>query len=211
MKKKLLLLAILLIGVPALLRAQEEEDWSIPVSYSGQRPAITDFVSAILSEEDLGESLGEMKDNWDLHLAGKALPEGRSFLIDSRNGYLRYDATDESDGEVYKRYIEFCFWNCRDGRHKLIAENTVCSQAGVPYMGQYSGVSFYLYDGKTRRMEPAYADDLGLDPDYPDGMEVLVHQLPRIGKTIKFLFYTTSETISKSFTWNGNKFVEEAE
>ena len=207
--KKIVFLAILLLGVSPLLRAQEEEDWSFPVRYSGQRPTITDFVTAILSQEEIGESLGEMKDNWDLYVAGKPLPKDRSFLVDTKNGYMRYDARDVDRGIVYTSFIEFCYWNGSDGRHKVVAENTVCFRDGVPFMGQFSGVSFYMYDGKTRRMEFTSDYDLGLDFDYPDDTNLIVNQLPRFGKTIKYEFGTSSGTVTKSFTWNGRKFVAE--
>ena len=209
--KKFAILALLLLGISPLLRAQEEEDWSFPVKYSGQRPVITDFVTAILSQEDIGESLGEMKDNWELYQAGKALPKYRSFLVDLKNGYMRYDSRDaEEDGGEYSKFIEFCYWNCSDGRHKLVAENTVCFRDGAPYMGQFSGVCFYMYDGKTRRMEFTSGYDLGLDFDYPEGIEVFVNHLPQVGKTIEYLFYTTSGEVSRKFTWDGSKFVKTA-
>lgn len=202
---------MLLFASPFLM-AQEEEDWSFPVKISGQRPVITDFVSAILSREDIGESLGEMEGKWCLYQAGKALPEGRSFLVDVKNGYLCYDATDkEEDGTVYGQRIEFCYWNCSDGRHKLVAGNTVCYMNGEPFMGQFSGLDFYLYDGNTRRMDFAYPVDLGADVDFPETADLVVHQLPRTGKTIEFRFRTPSGDIVKKITWNGARFVPVAE
>ena len=210
--KRFAALAILLLGMSPVVMGQdfeeEEEDWSFPVVFAGQRPTITDFVTAILSQEEIGESLGEMKDNWDLYLAGRKLPQGRSILVDSKNGYLRYDTEDkEEDDLVYTSFIEYCYWNCADGRHKLIALNTVCFRNGEPFMGQFSGVSFYMYDGHTRRMDFTSGYDLGLDFDYPEGTEVEVQQLPRVGKTIEYHFYTRSGEVLKKATWDGNKFV----
>ena len=208
--KKLAIIAILLLGISPLLRAQEEEDWSFPVKYSGQKPVITDFVNAVFSLEDIGESLGGMRGDWKLYQAGKALPEGNSFTVDVKNGYMRYDSSyTEDDGTVYNHFIEFCFWNCSDGRHKLVAENTVSFRDGKPFMGQFSGVSFYMYDGNTKRMVFTSGYDLGLDFDYPDNMEVLVQQLPRYGKTIEHRFYTTTGEVLIKTTWNGSRFVVE--
>ena len=207
--KKLLLSALLLLSFTAFMNAQETDDeFSIPVSFAGQRPVISDFVSAILSqEEDLGESLGEMADMWQLYLAGKPLPEGRSFVVDSKNGYFRYDRSDkDEDGTVYSTFIEYCYWNCSDGQHKLLAENTVCFQNGKPFMGQYSGLSFLMYDSKTRKLNLVY-EDLGLDFDYPEGIEVITNKLPQTGKTVEFHFFTSSGEVLKKLTWNGSKFI----
>lgn len=208
--KKILAIAILLMGISPFLKAQEEEDWSFPVSFAGARPVISDFVTAILSQEDIGESLGEMQVNWQLYLAGKTLPADRSFLVDQKNGYLRYDTTDkDDDGTVYTTFIEFCYWNCADGRHKLIAENTVNYRNGEPFVGQFSGLSFYLYDGKTKKMGFTSGYDLGLDFDYPEGTEVFVNKLPQTGKTIEYHFFTPSGEVLIKATWDGAKFVVE--
>ena len=207
--KKILVSAILLLGMSSILKAQEnEESWSFPVTYSGSRPVITDFVSAILSREDIGESLGEMKANWDLYLQGKKLPEGRSFLVDVKNGYLRYDATDkDEDGTVYQRSIEYCYWNHSNGRNKLVGENTVCKQDGKVFMGQFSGVSYYLYDGKTRLMRFAYEPDLGIDLDCPEDTELIVHKLPQSGKTVEYHFYSHGGEKLVKYTWVGDIFI----
>ena len=209
--KRILFTAVLLLCTLPLLRAQEEEDWSFPVKYSGPRPTITDFVSAILSPEDIGESLGEMSGNWDLYLAGKALPADHSFVVDTKNGYVRYDVTfPHEEGEyVYHDFIEFCYWNCADGKHKVVAENTVSTQDGEPFVGQYSGLSFFLYDNNTRKMAPIYSGDLGIEVECPEDTEWFTHKLPQTGKTIEYLFHTPSGEIRRSFTWNGSKFVED--
>ena len=208
--KRIVVIAIMLMGIAPILRAQEEEDWSFPVTYSGQRPVITDFVNAILSQEDIGESLGGMKNDWNIYLAGKPLPEGSSFTVDVKNGYMRYDSYyKEDDGTVYTHFIEFCYWNCSDGRHKLVGENTVSFRDGQPFMGQFSGTSFYMYDGKTGRMDFTSAYDLGFDIDYPEDTQVYVQQLPRVGKTIETRIYTSSGEILVKATWNGSKFVLE--
>ena len=209
--KKILFAAVFLLCVPSFLMAQEEEDWSILVKYSGQRPTITDFVSAFLTPEDIGESLGEMSGNWNLYLAGKALPKDHSFVVDTKNGYVRYDVTfPHEEGEyVYHDFIEFCYWNCADGKHKIVAQNTVSTQDGVPFMGQYTGLSFFQYDNSTRRMVPVYSGDLGIDVEFPEDAEWFTNKLPQTGKTIEYLFHSPSGETRRSFTWNGSKFVED--
>lgn len=206
---RILISTMLLLGLSSLMGAQDFEEWSLPVSYSGQKPVITDFVSAILAPEDIGEMLGEMKDNWDLYKAGKPLPQGRSFLVDVKNGYLRYESSDkDDDGNVYCNSVEFCYWNCADGQHKVIGENTVCTENGKPFMGQFSGVSYLLYDGKTRTMTPAFESDLGINIDYPEGTDLLVNQLPRTGKTVEYRYRTPSGEYLAKYTWTGDKFVQ---
>lgn len=209
--KRFVTIVLLLLGVAPLLRAQQEDEGDLfAVAYAGQKPVISDFVTAILSQEDLGESLNEMKANWELYQAGKALPEGRSFTVDTKNGYLRYDTSDQDeDGIVYSSLIEFCYWNFSDGRHKLVAENTVCCMDGKPYMGQFSGLSFYLYDGKSREMGFTSGYDLGLDFDIPEDTDLMVHQLPRTGKTILYQFFAPSGNLSRKATWNGKMFIIE--
>lgn len=210
MKKSIILSVILFLGATALLNAQEAEDWSFPVKFSGQKPVISDFVSAILSQEELGESLSEMKSIWKLYRAGKALPEGRSILVDTKNGYARYETTDKyEDGDVYGSSIEFCYWNCSDGRRKLVAEGTVCTKNGTPFMGQYSGVCFYYYDSTTRRMAFTSTYDLGIDVDMPDDTNLIVHKLPQTGKTIECHYFAPSGNVVSKLTWNGSKFVKE--
>lgn len=206
--KKILFAIAMLLCTTSLLKAQEE-DWSFPVKYSGQRPVISDFVSAIMSQEDIGECLGEMRGNWELYLAGKPLPKDRSIVVDVKNGYVFYEATYREEGEpVYRDCIEFCYWNGSDGRHKVVAGNIVCTRDGVPYMGQYAGEYFYMYDGKTRRMVQTNSEDLGIEVPYPDDMEWYTVKLPRTGKTVEYKFHTPSGDTLMAYTWNGSTFVE---
>lgn len=210
MKKSIILSLILFLGATALLNAQEAEDWSFPVKFSGQKPVISDFVSAILNQEELGESLGDMKVKWKLYRAGKALPEGNSILVDTKNGYARYETTDKyEDGEVYGNSIEFCYWNCSDSRYKLVAYATVCTHNGKTFMGQYSGICFYYYDSTRRRMENTSTYDLGIDVDMPDDTNLFVHKLPQTGKTIECDYFAPSGNVVSRLTWNGSKFVKE--
>ena len=73
-------------------------------------------------------------------------------------------------------------------------------------MGQFSGVSYFMYDGKTRQMNCAYESKLGIDLDCPDDTELIVHKLPQSGKTVEYRFYTSSGEKLIKYTWVGNKF-----
>ena len=221
--KKILLALMLLMGVSTCMQAQDsteseetEEDFynkGVEVHFKGTRPTISDFVSAVFQQEELGEALGEMKDNWKKHLCGQVLPKGRSIIVDTRNGYVRYNAefVEEEESPRYSHYIEFCYWNYTDGKHKLVAENIVSLCDGKPYAGQYSGVSFYMYDSETRLMKYAYESELGIDPDMsmPEDTNLIVHKLPQTGKTIEYAFFAPSGNKSLRLTWNGSKFVKE--
>ena len=213
--RKVLMAALLLMGAAFYAHAQEywEEGYEgFPVQFSGQRPVISDFVSAILTQEDLGEALGGMKVYWKMHLQGQALPEGHSFLVDTKNGYVCYDESYmEDDGTVYSQRIEFCFWNCSDGKHKLVAENIIDYRNGKPFMGQYSGLGLYMYDGGKKKMNWAYASDVGLDldPVMPEDVNLYYLSLPRTGKTIHYWFVAPSGNKEADFTWNGKQFVQD--
>lgn len=214
--KKVIFTILLLLGTTVTyVQAQDtEEDYSFPVNYKGQEPTIVDFVSAILGQEFIGESLGEMEDNWKKYLRGKKLPPGRSFIVDTENGYMHYDADFVEEKEChFSQYIEYRHWDCTDGQHELVAENTVNFRDGKPFAGQFSGLTFYLYDNETRKMEFCYASILGLsDIDMPWDTNLIVNSLPRIGKTIEYTFYTPSgKQTTTRMIWNGTTFVPETQ
>lgn len=186
-----------------------------PVSFKGNKPDISDFVSAILSRDELGEALGGMADNWKKHLKGKTLPKEVTFTVDSKNGYLRYDVTYP---EAEHLYIEYCYWNCADGKHKLIGENISLIVDGRPVDTELTGLSFYWYDNATRQMCYKYAFELGDQVEPPAGSTGSVRNLPRQGKTIEFIFSIpqnaantsnrqSRRSVTKKLTWNGTKFV----
>lgn len=174
------------------------------VPFRGKQPTIIDFVDDHLRGEDIGEALGELRDMWKLYRLGKTLPKGKSFIVDVKNGYVRYDSK-YSDQDW--QYMEFCVWNYADKRHKLVAYCNDCFHEGKPIAGQYTGLEFSIYDNDTHRMKPAYAPDLGAEVDVPDDHTVTTHSLPRTGKTLVYTFYTPSGEVRKSLTWNGSKFI----
>ena len=183
----------------------ESLDESFPVAFKGKKPEISDFVTAILSREELGEVLGAMANNWKKHLKGKALPKGCKITVDSKNGYVRYDFHYE-DGEYL--YIEYCYWNCADGKHKLVAENISLLLNGEPAETEHTGLSFYWYDNSSRKMHYKYSFELGDMPEAPVGTSASVRNLPRQGKTIEFIFQTDKGQVIQKRTWDGGKFVK---
>ncbi|MBR1520937.1 MAG: hypothetical protein IJ635_06840 [Bacteroidaceae bacterium] len=180
-----------------------EPDIQIDVKFKGAQPTISDFVSAILSQEDLGESLGAISNDWTRRQQGRKLNASASFIVDERNGYIRYDFPSH-DG--YTSYTEFCYWNCADGKHKLVALSHDAFENGKPIAGQYTGIDFYLYNNATHQLTNTYANEWGVKYDIPEGEHVTTCSLPRTGKNLQFTIYTANGKISNVLTWNGNGF-----
>ena len=183
----------------------ESLDESIMVTFKGQKPEISDFVTAILSQEALGEALGAMAEEWEKHLKGKALPKEITITVDSKNGYVRYDAM-YSEGE--HSYIEFCYWNCTDGKHKLVAQNISLLVNGEPVDTELTGLSFYWYDNASHKLNYKYAFELGEEAEAAYGATGCIRNLPRQGKTIELVYSTSNGKVTKKLTWNGSKFVK---
>lgn len=184
---------------------EENLDESFPVKFKGQKPDISDFVTAILSREELGEALNAMATDWNKHLKGKALPKNTQFTVDPKNGYVRYEV-EESKGE--KLIIEYCYWNCADGKHKLVGENIVALLNGKPIDTELTGLSFYWYDNATKKLCYKYAFELGDEMEAEVGSMGCLRSLPRQGKTIEFVYFTDKGKVTKKLTWDGSKFVK---
>ena len=176
---------------------------SFPVKFSGAKPGISDFVTAILSQEELCDSQINVAANWKKRLSGKKLANGVSIVVDERNGYFRFEMASGSS-EVC--YTEYCNWNCSDGKHKLVAENT-----GVVINGKYentecTGLMFYLYDNETRELTYTSPYDMGA------GIQVnpvVSYSLPRTGKDIMADINDEKHVVKIRMKWNGMKFNQE--
>lgn len=184
----------------------ESLDDSFTVSFKGQKPEISDFVTAILSREGLGEALGAMAEDWEKHLKGKALSKEITITVDAKNGYVRYDAI-YPEGE--HSYIEYCYWNCADGKHKLVAENVSLLVNGKPVDTELTGLSFYWYDNASHKMNYKYAFELGEEAEAAYSSSGCIRNLPRQGKTIEIVYFTPNGKVTKKLTWNGSKFVKD--
>ena len=103
-------------------------------------------------------------------------------------------------------YTEYCYWNCSDGKHKLVAENT-----GVVINGKYentecTGLMFYLYDNETRELTYTSPYDMGA------GIQVnpvVSYSLPRTGKDIMANINDEKHVVKIRMKWNGMKFDQE--
>ena len=199
MKKLFSMVAALLMVVAA----QAQDDDYIVVKYSGARPNINDFVTAILSQEDAGEALGAMADNWELLQQHFPLREGATILTDLPNGYVRYDSRYEDADVRDHSSIEMCYWNCTDGKHKLVAVNVGCNQNGKPVMTELTGLMFYRYDNQARTLTYVSEYDLGASIRVTP---VVTYELPRRGKDIKAVIHAANRPVNILMKWNGTKF-----
>lgn len=207
------LIALLFLLAAPLVQAQEsaEDTWEEPgvaVKCKGQVPAISDFITAILSQEAIGEALGEMQGYWKKYLRHKRLPKDHSFTVDTEGGHMHYNADFlEDDGTRYTHCFDFCCWDCDDG-NMLVAETKVFLRDGVPFDGQYSGITFYLYDHTTRLLNFAYAYALGIDEEqfYPEDTRMIVHRLLPASRTVEYQFQTSADPVTRTLVWTGSRF-----
>lgn len=192
------MIAAMLIAVAA----QAQEDY-IVVKYNGARPNINDFVTAILSQEDIGEALGNMADNWELFQQHYPLREGAIITTDVPNGYVRFDQRYEDADTREHSYIEICYWNCSDNKHKLVAVNIGCEQDGKPIMTELTGLMFYKYDNQAHTLTYESDYDLGASVRVTP---VVTYELPRKGKDIKAVIHAENRPVRILMKWNGSKF-----
>ena len=185
-----------------------DEYWNQPidVDFEGASPNIKDFVTALLSREELGESLSGMKLSWIMFLNGMNLIPGETIIADTQNGYVSYESEETTESETIRQIIECCYWNYADKQHKLVALTNDLYIDGKPVFGQYTGIEFYVYDHATNSMKVAFGPDLGVDFDTPSDTNAITHSLPRQGKTMVITAHTPSGKKEKRLTWNGSTF-----
>ncbi len=177
---------------------------TFPVKFSGARPGISDFLSAILSQEDTGEALANVNKNWLLRRQSRQQEEGASFIVDERNGFIRFDHRYADAGEA--AYTEFCYWNCNDGKHKLVCANTGLLVNGKATDCQYCGLFFYLYDNEKRTLTYTSPYDVGASIQVTPAVS---YSLPRQGKDIRAYIHDSRGVVNILMKWNGQKFDQE--
>lgn len=178
-------------------------DMSFPVKYSGTQPTISDFITAITSQEELCESMNHLVNNWKNRRLGRPLVKGATLNLDERNGYCRFEMAFSPNE---KSYVEFCYWNCKDGKHKLVAQNTGYLEGNKPIETECTGLQFYLYDNETRRLTYASDYDLGTSIRVSP---VVTYSLPRQGKDIHARIHDPKRIVKILMRWNGQKFDQE--
>lgn len=186
-----------------------EYEWEkIPVKFEGEKPTIKDFLTALLSQDEVGEGFAGMMDAWEFYRNGMKLMPGDDLIVDTQNGYIGYESIED---ETDRLVNECCMWNFTDPNRILVALSHSYFRNGKAIMGQYSGVQFYIFDKNTNIMTFAYAVDLGAEmDDIPEDAKGVAYALPRTGKSIVYtIYFEDKEKMEKRITWNGSKFVKE--
>ena len=178
-------------------------DMSFPVRFSGTQPTISDFITAITSQEELCESMNHVVNNWNNRRNGRPLGKGATLNVDERNGYCRHEKTYAPNE---KAYVEFCYWNCKDGKHKLIAQNTGHVMDNKPIETECTGLTFYLYDNEKRTLTYASPYDVGASIQVTPAV---TYSLPRQGKDIQAYIHDPKRVVKILMRWNGQKFDQE--
>ena len=105
------------------------------VTYKGKAPKITNFLEAFLAQDETSEVLWNLSQCWEHYLQGEPQEPCSQFTVDEKNGYIRYtfdsSLCDDYDDVNDYFYHEMCYWNCSDGKHKIIAENDVSMMDGL--------------------------------------------------------------------------------
>ena len=201
---KRIALTLLFACCALALSAQE----GIPVNYQGARPTISDFVWALLSyvpeeEEDFDEPKNALQDAWTRHQQGLPQEENVTLTIDRKNGFVLY----ESKYDENVMWVEMCYWNEADNKHKLFAYNVTNRLDGIYSPGQFDGLIFYRYDNATKRMvwydAPGFEAALSTD----DGSAWISYNLPHTGKDITVHYwYKDGKHEQKTLKWDGQQF-----
>ena len=179
---------------------------TVDVTFKGQSPTIVDFLTSYLSiSED--ELRGAISQEWNKYLKHEPLSKGVTFTVDQKNGYIRYDVDDDiaypDDKSGYKTCVEFCYWNCADGAHKLFGENVLITQNDNPIFTEFSGMYIYAYDNASKKLYMVDQDLLGI-VDELRGNTTFV--LPRQGKDIEVFMDNDGKKVQKKLVWNGKGF-----
>lgn len=166
-------------------------------------PDIQDFVTTYLSTSE-DELHGTVANEWNNYLKNGKAGKGVTFTVDKKNGYIRYemdyDIAYPEDKTGEKSCVEYCYWNCADGLHKLFAENVKLTRNGEPEFAQLTGLYIFVYDNATQKLYRVNQTLLGLGGDVTAGE--VTFDLPRFGKDIEMYANGTH----KKLVWNGKGF-----
>lgn len=164
-------------------------------------PSIIDIMNAITHQEACGELLGYIDDQWQLH--EKGLEYSGDFLIDTAEDYIMYTDRQEDGDFVWTDTTEFRSWDFESSSDKLVAVVHRDYTNGKVSAGQYSGLSFYIFDGDTIEWIPD--DTLGME--YPETDGLIVYWLSGDADITLSASNPEEGTSTKLLDWDGNKFV----
>lgn len=214
-----LILAAMLLAMSAMAQnpyAEIEDDEDVYAEYvkfSGQKPGIADFVTSYIGDEPEFELTGMLYDIWQKHLKNKPLDKNEKLTVDAKNGFVRFEKLypDEGDGES-KTFVEICYWNCSDGKHKVVAYSVGQFWDGKAIQTEFGGIWFGLYNNDTHKI--IYNNGLALGMDVIDVKKyggddeaVVTYNLPRVGKDITAVINNLPGGNKEiAVKWNGLKF-----
>ena len=209
------LLVIAFCAIPIIAMAQVE---SCKVKVSGSKVTIKDFAKAYCSQFE--------KSSFEQQ-ALAAINKGNSkkCVVDKKNGYVKYSATNDDITETF----EMCFWNCNNKKEKIVAANYVCEGGGL----DECFLNFFCYNTKTKEMRH-------IDPPFTSNVQLIdmvdlsvasdeivnevnsarnedmnkylpIYSLPRYGKNITFRMADRNAihpALQRTCTliWDGEKF-----
>lgn len=178
-----------------------DDEERIAVKYQGSRPTIVDFATAYLNHSKEIEFFGKVNDEWLRFQKKQPLSRHVSIDVDIKNGYMRYEILNPEEKDT--TVMEMCFWNCADGKHKLVCANKIWMMNDDYGWDEHIGPSFFVYDNTKREMRTVFAEDIGALYD-GDGLSVFF--LPRKGKDIKVSAAGGGERWNEVLEWNGFTF-----
>ena len=158
-------------------------------------------ITAFLDYNQKEKFYDNVNREWNKYLKKKPLSPHVNIIVDVKNGYMRYDIVNPVEKDT--TFMEMCFWNCADGKHRLIAANTVWLLNGDYGWDKHVGTLFFVYDNKTRVMRYVDIDDIGALYD-GDGLSVFF--LPRKGKDIRVSAAGGGERWNEILIWDGYRF-----
>ena len=239
MNKRIITIVMMCVTMVALhgFRAQAQKSYpkdilvyqlENKVKYQGKAPKIGDFLTAYITQDETSEIMGSLSVAWNHYLRNEPQEPCCQFIVDDKNGYLRYtfDAKQCDDFEDMdaQTIVEMCYWNCADGKHKLIAENVISMMDGKYMIGQYSGTMFYIYDNATRQIWSVDDEWLGAyvkpvideancqttvkEMTVPDET-IAVYSLPQQGKDINVVVYQGNKKTEARLVWDGMRFKQQ--
>ena len=179
----------------------EEDTVRIAVNYTGKQPDIADFVTAVLDASNEIDFYQVVNRDWKLYRKNQPIVGNATITLDVKNGYMRYETHYPEASDLSS--LEMCYWNCKDGKHKLICCNGVLKMEDDYGWADYVGPSFYLYDTATKSMRDILAEDIGA---LYDGNALSVFFLPRKGKDIKVTISGDGELWKEVLVWDGFQF-----
>lgn len=202
--KRTLLSAIICFCLAVSLMAQD----GYKVNFKGSKPTVTDFTWAAFTslnyedEEETGDRPWTIvRDAMERQRNGLPLDRGETLTIDTKNGYILFEKVCDEYDDVYVIRMEVCYWNEKDGKHKLIGFNNMASvEKGKPFFTEVSDFVFFRYNNATKRM--VRCDPPGFEIDYEASYE-----LPREGKNIIATRWNSDGTTERTvLKWNGRRF-----